>query len=201
MLQLPSDTWLSIYFVGVERQNEGLPARVTLLRGERPGVGNVQSTLEWLSKPHAVHRLFVKNLRKRPHRLSRQPVAFLDEREALLARRTGQVFGLDWETQVLGAGHKLPTGPIQLDLGDAIMMEVPKTDDSGEFRFVSNIYMDSTSVLSRPVEENIVAGGGKKKKRRRGLKAPRLAATTQRTCTSNFSSLLQILARASFSST
>lgn len=183
-LQLPTDTWLSIFFVrrelpgyrtttneawelGREKsmntvQQKFLPnfgGHVHLLRGDRPGSGNVQSTLEWLAKPSAIHRLYVKNVRPKPHKLIRQPAAFFDEREKLLAKRTGQILGLDWETQLVGEGHRLPMGAVKLFVGDAFVIEVPKTDDSGEFRYVSSVFMDGTTVISRPVEENIVPHG------------------------------------------
>jgi len=161
LLQLPADTWLSIFFVGICKYGGAAP--IMLLK-DNQGTGNVQATLEWLAKPNAVHRLYVKNIRKRPSKLFLQPKAFLDERAALLARRTGQLYGLDWETQLVGEGRKLP-GAIEVSVGDALLIEVPKTDDSGEFTYVSSVYTDGINVLSRPLDENIVAPKRKKKKK------------------------------------
>jgi Ca2+-binding EF-hand superfamily protein len=172
LLQLPVDTWLSVFCAGVQskstedkrqtqsngqRENfhyHGALSPACLLRGERPGHGNIQSILEWLAKPNAVHRLYVKNLRKRPQKLFRQSVIFFEERESILAKQKGQILALDWETQLVGQARELPN-EINLFVGDSLMLEVPQTTDSGEFRFVSSIYMDGTVNLSRPLQTNI----------------------------------------------
>mmetsp|Transcript_53878 Transcript_53878/g.138784 ORF Transcript_53878/g.138784 Transcript_53878/m.138784 type:complete len:514 (-) Transcript_53878:313-1854(-) len=121
MLKLPTETWLSIYYCGPAREGGLRP--VTLLRGDRPGEGNTQAMLQYLSKPNAELKLYVKNQRKRPSKLVRQPRVFDDERDALLAKRTGQCWGLDWETQLVGEGHPLPPRPTLLSLGDALIIE------------------------------------------------------------------------------
>lgn len=162
-LHLPLETWFHVYFLGVAK--EGGPRPVTLLRGERPGEGNVQAMLQYLSKPNAELKLFVKNVRKRPTKLVKQPRAFLEEREGIMQKRIGQQWGLDWETQLVGLGSKLPPRPFAITLGEALVIEVPQTDDAGEYRYVANVYMDRTDVLSKPVDENIVpVAKGKKKK-------------------------------------
>jgi Ca2+-binding EF-hand superfamily protein len=189
LLQLPVDTWLSVFCAGVESKStsytpqsngrrvstnyRGALSPACLLRGERAGHGNIQSILEWLAKPNAVHRLYVKNLRKRPQKLIRQSVTFFEERESLLARQTGQILGLDWETQLVGQGRELPN-EICLNVGDGLMLEVPQTDDSGEFRFVSSIYMDGTVNLSRPLQTNVSV---------QNKNAPRMTRTTMQTVT------------------
>jgi len=162
-LKMNRDTWLSLFFCGPSP--DGGPAPITLLRGERAGEGNVQATLEYLSKPNAAHRIFVKNQRKRPTKLVRQSLAFMDEREALLAKRTGQCWGVDWETQLVGDGEKLPNMPVTINIGDALVIEVPTADDSGEYRYVSSVFMDRVDVVSKPVDENIEKAGKKKKKK------------------------------------
>merc|ERR1712087_354054 len=74
-LSLPADTWISVFFLGAPRDADKRP--VTLLRGERPGEGNVTSMLQYLTKPHCIPKLFIKNHRKRPAKLTKQPRAFL----------------------------------------------------------------------------------------------------------------------------
>lgn len=159
-LKLP-DTLLSIFYCGPPQGSGKQP--VTLLRGERAGEGNVLEALEYLAKPNAAHRLFVKNVRKRPSKLSRQLVAYV-ERDALMSRRTGQCWGLDWQTQVVGAGQKLPPLPLLIHVGDAIVVETPTADESGEYTFVCSAFMDGVDVLSKPIEENIQKKKPKKKR-------------------------------------
>merc|ERR1712224_922159 len=113
-----------------------------------PGEGNVREALEYLAKSNAVRKIYVKNRRTRPQKLTRQPKAFLEERDALLAKRTGHCWGLDWETQLVGDGELLPPRPLQISLGDALIIEVPQSDEQGEYRYVSNAYMDRIDVLS-----------------------------------------------------
>jgi len=178
LLDLPSDTWLSVFCAGVDtikvaakenlkkRESQQLSSAAVhssapaspacLLRGERSGTGNIQSILEWLAKPNACHRLYVKNFRKRPKHLVRQSVTFFEERENVLSKQTGQIMGIDWETQLVGQGRDHPK-EVQLTVGDALLIEVPQTDDSGDFRYVSSIYMDSALSLSRPVQQNVAA--------------------------------------------
>jgi len=171
-LKLPADTWFSLYVNGTSPDGDTPP--VYLLRGDRPGSGNVQSTLEWFTKPNALHRIYVKNVRVRPKRLGRQTVCYLDEREAILRRFLGGTFGLSWQTQVLGDGSPLPRGEeATISVGDAIMVEVPKTDNCGEYKYYASIYMDGMTVLSRPIEE---FNSGAKKKAKKGGKDTELAS-------------------------
>jgi len=158
-LKVPADTWVAIYYIGPNPEGGAPP--VVLLRDN-----NVQLALDYLAKPNACHKLYLKNIRPRPKRLTRQAVAFFDEREALLPRRTGQCWGLDWETQLVGDGVKLPLLPIVIMLGDAVVIEVPTSDDAGEYRYARGIYMDVGGVLSRPVEETIEPKKPKKKKKK-----------------------------------
>lgn len=162
MLRIPHDMWISIFFIGPTPDGGSRP--VTLLRGERPGEGNVTQAMDYLSKPNATHKLYIKNVRKRPARLTRQPRCFLEERDAVLSRRTGTIWGLDWETQLVGDGVRLPPRPLVVHVGDAVVIEVPQTDDHGEYRYVSSCFMDKTDVLSKPVDENVVIKVKKKKK-------------------------------------
>lgn len=160
-LHIPTHTWFSLFVNGTSDTGGTRP--VQLLRGDRPGTGNVQATLEWMTKPNAVHRIYVKNVRKRPQRLGRQIIAFLEEREAIMKKYVGQTWGIDWATQILGEGVDLPyDSQAAINVGDAILVEVPKTDNLGEYRFASSIYMDGITVLSRPVEETASTGKGKK---------------------------------------
>jgi len=163
-LKIPADTWLSIFYLAAPREGGG-PRPVTLLRGERPGEGNVQAMLQYLTKANADLRLFVKNARKRPHKLVRQQRAFLEEREQLLAKRTGQCWGLDWETQIVGEGQMLPPRPLSVGVGDAIVIEVPVECGPPLDRYETRVYMDRVDVLSKPVDENIVPKVKKKKKK------------------------------------
>eukprot|EP00929_Paragymnodinium_shiwhaense_P056428 TRINITY_DN28234_c0_g2_i1.p1 TRINITY_DN28234_c0_g2~~TRINITY_DN28234_c0_g2_i1.p1 ORF type:complete len:554 (+),score=149.31 TRINITY_DN28234_c0_g2_i1:185-1846(+) len=160
-------TWLSIFYQGPPPDGPGGIRPVTLMRGQRPGEGNVQGALEYLAKPNAPDRLYVKNKRKKPAKLSRIQRAFLEERDTLLASRSnsGVKWGLDWETQLVGEGMLLPPRPLMVALGDSVVVEVPETDDGGEYRYVSNVYMDGTDVLSKPVDENIIPKASKKKKK------------------------------------
>jgi len=164
LLKLPADNWVSIFYCGPPR--EGGPRAVSLLRGERQGEGNTQTMLQYLTKPNADLRLFVKNVRKRPSKLGRQPRAFLEERDALLAKRTGQCWGLDWDTQLVGDGMLLPPRPMIVKTGDAVVVEVPQTDDNGEYRYATSVFMDRTDILSKPVDENIEPKKSKKKKKK-----------------------------------
>merc|ERR1712232_606779 len=66
-LRIPADTWVSVYYLGPGPP--GTPRQVTLLRGEKPGEGNVKECLEYLSKASAEPKLFVKNNRRRPANL------------------------------------------------------------------------------------------------------------------------------------
>ncbi|CAE7220602.1 unnamed protein product [Symbiodinium natans] len=164
-LRLSFDTWISVYFLGPPREQGSGPRTVTLLRGERPGEGNTTAMLSYLSKPNAELKLYVKNLRKRPSKLVRQPRAFLEERDGLFAQRTGPCWGLDWETQLVGEGEKLPPRPMVMQVGETLIVEVPQTDENGEYRYMANAYMDKTDVLSKPVNEIIEVKKGKSKKK------------------------------------
>jgi len=150
---IPSDTWLSIFYQGPPPDGPGGIRPVTLLRGQRPGEGNVVGALEYLGKPNAPDRLFVKNKRKKPAKLTRIQRAFLEERDMLLSHRstTGIKWGLDWETQLVGDGQMLPPRPMMVALGDSVVVEVPETDDGGSFRYVATVFMDGTEILSKCV--------------------------------------------------
>jgi len=167
ILRIPADTWVSVYYLGPGPP--GTPRQVTLLRGEKPGEGNVKECLEYLSKASADPRLFVKNNRRRAANLIRQARAFLEEREGLLAKRTGQCWGIDWETTLV-FGEDVPPRPgtsanaLTLQLGDALIIEVPETALGGEYRYVVDIFMDGTDVLSKPVDEDVAPSKKKKKK-------------------------------------
>jgi len=163
-LKMPADTWISIFYLGPPR--DGGPRPVVLLRGERPGEGNVQDTLHYLTKPNADLSLYVKNTRRRPQKLVRQPRAFLEERDDLMARRTGQCWGLDWETQLVGEGQVLPPRPLSICVGDALVVEVPLKCGDPLDHYVAGVYMDRADVLSKPVDENIVPKVKKKKKKK-----------------------------------
>eukprot|EP00927_Polykrikos_kofoidii_P073503 TRINITY_DN69533_c0_g1_i1.p1 TRINITY_DN69533_c0_g1~~TRINITY_DN69533_c0_g1_i1.p1 ORF type:complete len:568 (+),score=122.27 TRINITY_DN69533_c0_g1_i1:74-1705(+) len=172
-MHLPSDTWLSVFFQDACPGGAGGWRPLTRLRGDRPGEGNVKTALEYLSKENASLKLFVKNRRKRPARLQRQQRAFLEERDALLARCTGARWGFDWDTQIVGDGRLLPPRPLVVAVGDGVLVEVPQTDDHGEFRYVSTVFMDRTDILSVPVEDDIVPKAAKtKKKKVPGAPAP-----------------------------
>jgi len=176
-LGMPADSWISVYYLG-PRKDGGLRP-VVLLRGERPGEGNVQNMLTYLSKPNAECSIFVKNQRKRPAKLLKQPRAFLEERDTLLAKRVGQCWGLDWETQLVGEGESLPPRPPlwSIMLGDALVVEVPVECGLDLDRYVCGVYMDGVSVLSKPIDENIVAVSKKKKKKSAGEPPPLLQLT------------------------
>mmetsp|Transcript_135924 Transcript_135924/g.378819 ORF Transcript_135924/g.378819 Transcript_135924/m.378819 type:complete len:545 (-) Transcript_135924:99-1733(-) len=163
-LKIPADTWLSIFYLAAPR--DGGPRPVTLLRGERPGEGNVQAMLQYMTKTNAELRLYVKNARKRPQRLVRQPRAFLEERDQLLNKRTGQSWGLDWETQLVGEGQLLPPRPMVVSLGDAVVVEVPVECGAPLDRYKESVFMDRSDVLSKPVDENITPKVKKKSKKK-----------------------------------
>jgi len=164
VLKLPVDTWLSMYYIG-RCEKEG-PRPVQHVRGAKPGEGNISAMLQYFTKPNADLRLYIKNQRKRPSKLSRQPRAFLEERDQLLARRVGQCWGLDWETQLVGMGNLLPPRPLTIKTGDALVIEVPQTSDGGDYAYATSVFMDATEVLSKPVDENIEPKKSKKKKKK-----------------------------------
>lgn len=161
-LKLPPETWISCFFLGPIGSSGQRP--VTLLRGERSGEGNTQQMLTYLTKPAADLRIFVKNQRKRPTKLVKQPRAFLEEKEGLMQKKTGAMWGLDWETQLAGEGMPSPPKPMVVILGDAIAIEVPVSDEFGEYRYVPTVYMDRNDILSKPYDENIEAKKKGKKK-------------------------------------
>jgi len=177
-LHLPADTMMAAYFLGPSQAGESGSSRaVSLLRGERKGEGNIASAMDYLSKVNAAPRLFVKNMRKKPAKLVRQQRAFLEERESLLAKRSGSCWGLDWETQIVGEGSMCPPRPMVVQVGDAVVVEVPQSDEQGEYRYVSTVYMDKTDVLSKPVDENIEPKKSKKKKSAAPVADPLLQLT------------------------
>jgi len=111
-------------------------------------------------------KLFIKNQRKRPSKLIKQPHAW-EDREAMLSKRSGNLWGLDWETQLVGDGSPLPPRPLVIMLGDALIIEIPQSDewDSQKYQFVDRVYMDRTDILTKPFEEIEVKKAKKKKKK------------------------------------
>mmetsp|Transcript_70916 Transcript_70916/g.122919 ORF Transcript_70916/g.122919 Transcript_70916/m.122919 type:complete len:572 (+) Transcript_70916:175-1890(+) len=160
-LDIPTDTWLSIYFVGPDPEGSLKP--VMLLRDSI-----VQETLEYLTKPSALNRLYIKNVRKAPKRLARVRSVYMEERETLLAKQTGNCWGIDWETQLVGEGKTNPTSPFVVFVGDAVIIEVPTTAEGGQYTYVVSVFMDGDLVLSRPVEAVIEPKQPKKKKKKKG---------------------------------
>ena len=49
----------------------------------------------------------------------------------MMAKCTGNRWGLDWETQLVGDGSVLPPRPLVIKMGDALAIEVPISDDGG----------------------------------------------------------------------
>merc|ERR1712113_356727 len=127
---------------------------------------NVQETLEYLTKPSASNRLYVKNVRPAPKRLTRRRNVYMEDRDILLGRLSGSCWGIDWETQLIGEGRKNPQPPFVVFVGDAVVIEVPTTDGGGEYKYVTSVYMDGNEVLSEPVEQVIEPKKPKKKKGR-----------------------------------
>merc|ERR1712232_788286 len=72
--------------------------------------------------------------------------------------------GIDWDAQLVGDGVPLPPLPLVISVGDALVVEIPTADDSGEYRYVASIFMDGLDVLSKPVDETIEVKVKKKKK-------------------------------------
>jgi len=160
--EIPDATWLSVYYMGPNGDGSGNP--VTMLRD-----ANTKGALDYLSKKNAIPKLYVKNVRPKPKKLSQQSMAFLEERDSLLVKRTGNCWGIDWETQLVGAGSKLPpAGGVPIALGDALVIEIPSTDENQEYNYSASIWMDGTEVISRPVEEVIEPKVKKKKKAKKG---------------------------------
>eukprot|EP00928_Gymnodinium_smaydae_P061591 TRINITY_DN45635_c0_g1_i1.p1 TRINITY_DN45635_c0_g1~~TRINITY_DN45635_c0_g1_i1.p1 ORF type:complete len:550 (-),score=159.33 TRINITY_DN45635_c0_g1_i1:46-1695(-) len=167
-LKMPVDTWLSLFYLG---PNEGGAEGSRSVC--RVSTGNVEKSLDYFTKPNADNRLYVKNVRKIPSKLKRVQQAFLGEREALLAKHTtGIVWGLDWETQTVGDGVRVPW-PMVIAPGDIFMVEVPQSDENCTYRFVSVAYMDGTEVLSQPCEQDVeMETKKKKKKKKKGAAEP-----------------------------
>jgi Ca2+-binding EF-hand superfamily protein len=174
-LKWPPETWISCFYIGPPK--EGAPRPITLLRGGAPGEGTTSAMLTYFTKQNADLRLFVKNKRKRPHKLQKQQRAVLEEKESLLAKKTGAVWGLDWETQLIGEGMPSPPKPMVVMLGDAVIVEVPVSDEGGEYRFVPNVYMDRIDILSKPCDETVEVKKKKKKKVGGGEPDPLLQLT------------------------
>merc|ERR1712139_50046 len=130
--------------------------------------------LEYFTKPSAFRRLFVKNQRKAPTKLFPVDQVWGAEREELLElmkQKKGQCWGFGWETVIKGDCFELPYMPMALNIGDAILIEVPATDENGHYTYVSKAYVDNPSVLMGPVEETIAPKPPKKKKKK-GADAP-----------------------------
>merc|ERR1719271_1793003 len=136
---------------------------ITMFRNQ-----NVRDTLEYFTKANACREIFLKNIRAAPKRLQLRQQAWGDEREALLKKRVGKCWGFDWETQLVGDGAKLPYMPLKIGQGDAIVVEVPATDDNGQFTYITQTYMDAPEILGGPVEEVIEPKKPKKKKKKGG---------------------------------
>lgn len=68
----------------------------------------------------------------------------------------------------MGEGEALPPRPMVIQLGETLVIEIPQTDEGGEYRYVANCYMDNTDVLSKPVNEVIEVKSKKKKKSKSG---------------------------------
>merc|ERR1711870_197605 len=66
---------------------------------------------------------------------------------------------------IVGDGELLPPRPMLIMVGDALVVEVPQTDDNGEYRYVSSIFMDGVDILSKSVDENIEVKKSKGKKK------------------------------------
>ncbi|CAE7840190.1 unnamed protein product [Symbiodinium sp. CCMP2592] len=161
-LRLAHDTWISVFYLGPTKEG----GRTTTLLKERPGgESNTTEMLNYFYKPNAELKLYVKNMRKRPSLLLKQPRAFPEERDGLFAQRIGATWALDWETQLLGVGEAVPARPLVMQVGDTLILEVPQTDQSGEYRYMVNVYMDKTDVLSKPVNEVIEVKAPKKGKK------------------------------------
>lgn len=157
-LQLNKDTWVSLYY-RAPLQSEGAPIR--LIKDN-----NVEDAVDYLSKPNAIRRIFVKNIRAAPTRLSFTPQIWGDEREALMEKRKGQCWGFDWETQIKGDGFSMPPMPMVINAGDAIVVEVPATDENGQYTYTSRAFMDHPDICGGPVEETIQPKAPKKKKKK-----------------------------------
>lgn len=151
-----------MYFLGANPEGES--KTITLLRD-----ANTQASLDYLAKPNAIPQLYVKNMRKIPKKLTKQRIALLEERDELLPKRTGNCWGLDWETQLVGEGVKSPI-PFVVNIGDAVVVEVPTTDGHGEYTYVTSVYMDAVDTLSLPVEE-VIEPKVKKAKKKKGAAA------------------------------
>jgi len=158
---ISKETWLSIFYIAPNPEGNPL---VTILRDS-----NTKAALDFLSKQNAVTRLYIKNVRARPKKLTKRNLAYLEDRESLLAKKTGNSWGVDWETQLVGAGSKYPrAGEVPIAVGDAVVIEIPTTDDNCQFNYVPSIYMDGIEVVSQPVEETIEPKVKKKKKPKKG---------------------------------
>jgi len=159
-LKKSEDTWVSMYYRSGQL-SQGNP--ITMFRNQ-----NVRDTLEYFTKANACREIFLKNIRAAPKRLQLRQQAWGDEREALLKKRVGKCWGFDWETQLVGDGAKLPYMPLKVGQGDAIVVEVPATDDNGQFTYITQTYMDAPEILGGPVEEVIEPKKPKKKKKKGG---------------------------------
>ncbi|CAE8646735.1 unnamed protein product [Polarella glacialis] len=63
-------------------------------------------------------------------------------------------------------------------VGETLVIEVPQTDEGGDFRYVANAYMDKSDVLSKPVNEIIEAKKAKKKSKAPGAEPDPLLQLT-----------------------
>lgn len=176
LVKLESDIMISLFYLGPGKEDG--PRPIVLLRGERPGEGNASAMLQYFTKPNAEMKLFVKNCRRRPAKLTKQPRAFMEERDQLLMKRVGQCWGLDWETQLVGGGTVLPPRPLAVKVGDALVIEIPISDEGGEYRYVCSVFMDRSDVLSKPIEENIEPKKAKKKKKKAAAEPDPLLQST-----------------------
>jgi hypothetical protein len=164
-LHLSPDTWIAAYYQGPAADGADGVRPIKLLQGNAKGEGNVEQALDYLSKTNCVPKLYVKNRRLRPRRLQRMPRAFLEERDAIVAKHTsGVCWGLDWETHTVFEYPVPFPYQMQISPGDAVVVEVPRSAQQGSFPYTCTVYMDGTEVLSNPVDKDVEVKVNKKAK-------------------------------------
>ena len=52
-----------------------------------------------------------------------------------------------------------------IKMGDALAIEVPISDDGGEYKYMISPYMDRTDVVIKPIDETIEPKKSKKKRK------------------------------------
>jgi Ca2+-binding EF-hand superfamily protein len=161
-LKLPKYTWFSVFFRSAKHGHASIIAHHE----------DVRSMLAALTDHNSDHTLYVKNFRTAPKDLEIQIPQPCDDKsfEERMERNflSGRRWGLDWETQLCGAGCNAPIFT-PFAIGDVLIIRIP---ESGSLRYNISVtvYMDQPVAVSSPYLETAakMAESEKNKRGKRG---------------------------------